>query len=106
MRYQILMAHNAKKVIVCNYDADPGYSGVENPLYEDPKTLMAQGDAKETMNKTCLKNVKPTVHLSRWYFCPHCQKRLFKGCVKTLKMICPNCNKLIDSIRREYDQKK
>ena len=44
----ILMAHNAKKVIVCNYDTKPGYSGVENSLYEDPKTLMAAGDAKAT----------------------------------------------------------
>ena len=44
----ILMAHNAKRVIVCNYDTKPGYSGVENPLYEDPKTLMATGDAKAT----------------------------------------------------------
>jgi len=47
----ILMAHDAKKVIVCNYDTKPGYSGVENPLYEDPKTLMAAGDAKETAVK-------------------------------------------------------
>ncbi|GAB6143529.1 hypothetical protein JCM12294_09670 [Desulfocicer niacini] len=44
----ILMAHNAKRVIVCNYDTKPGYSGVENPLYEDSKTLMATGDAKAT----------------------------------------------------------
>jgi len=44
----ILMAHNAKKVIVCNYDTKPGYSGVENPLYKDPKTVMAVGDAKAT----------------------------------------------------------
>jgi len=53
----ILMAHNAKKVIVCNYDAKPGYSGVENPIYEDPKTLMAPGDAKETAVKL-IKEIK------------------------------------------------
>jgi len=47
----ILMAQNAKKIIVCNYDTKPGYSGVENSLYEDPKTLMAQGDAKATAVK-------------------------------------------------------
>jgi NAD(P) transhydrogenase subunit beta len=47
----ILMAHDAKKVIVCNYDMKPGYSGVENPLYENPKTIMATGDAKETADK-------------------------------------------------------
>jgi len=44
----ILMAHKAKRVIVCNYDSNPGYSGVENPLYDNPKTLMASGDAKAT----------------------------------------------------------
>lgn len=47
----ILMAHKAKSVIVCNYDSNPGYSGVENPLYENPKTLMASGDAKDTASK-------------------------------------------------------
>ena len=47
----VLMAHNSKQVVVCNYDAKPGYSGVENPLYNDPKTLMAEGDAKATAVK-------------------------------------------------------
>ncbi len=47
----ILMAQDAKKVIVCNYDNKPGYSGVENPLYDNPNTLMAQGDAKATATK-------------------------------------------------------
>ncbi len=47
----VLMAHNSKQVVVCNYDAQPGYSGVENPLYNDPKTLMAEGDAKATAVK-------------------------------------------------------
>ncbi|MEX1315483.1 MAG: NAD(P)(+) transhydrogenase (Re/Si-specific) subunit beta, partial [Desulfotignum sp.] len=54
----ILMAHRAKSVIVCNYDSKPGYSGVENPLYDNPKTLMASGDAKATALKltAALKN--------------------------------------------------
>ncbi len=47
----ILMAHKAGSVIVCNYDSKPGYSGVENPLYDNPKTLMASGDAKTTASK-------------------------------------------------------
>lgn len=47
----ILMAHHAKKVIVCNYDSKPGYSGVENSLYEKNTTLMARGDAKATAEK-------------------------------------------------------
>jgi NAD/NADP transhydrogenase beta subunit len=28
----------------------PGYSGVENPLYDNRKTIFLQGDAKETAN--------------------------------------------------------
>ncbi len=45
----ILNAHEARTVIVCNLDERPGYSGVPNPLYDDPKTIMLLGDAKETV---------------------------------------------------------
>jgi len=45
----ILLAHEARRVIVFNLDDRPGYSGVENPLYDDPKTLLLLGDAKETV---------------------------------------------------------
>ncbi|MBN1193146.1 MAG: NAD(P)(+) transhydrogenase (Re/Si-specific) subunit beta [Coriobacteriia bacterium] len=45
----ILNAHEAKAVIVCNLDEKPGYSGVPNPLYDDPGTIMLLGDAKETV---------------------------------------------------------
>ncbi|MCP3899910.1 MAG: protein PntB [Desulfobacteraceae bacterium] len=44
----ILLAHDAKTIIVCNFDANPGYSGVENILYENPKTIMLLGDAAST----------------------------------------------------------
>lgn len=44
----ILMAHEAKSIIVCNIDKKPGYSGVQNPLYDDPKSLLILGDAKKT----------------------------------------------------------
>ena len=44
----ILMAHEAKKIIVCNFDKKPGYSGVPNPLYDNSKTIMMLGDAKES----------------------------------------------------------
>lgn len=44
----ILQAHEAKKIIVCNYDEKPGYSGVENTLYSNPKTIMIPGDAAST----------------------------------------------------------
>lgn len=44
----ILMAQAAKKIIVCNYDKNPGYSGVPNPLYDNAKTILMLGDAKES----------------------------------------------------------
>ncbi len=45
----ILNAHEAGAVIVCNLDEKPGYSGVPNPLYDDPKAILLFGDAKETV---------------------------------------------------------
>jgi len=47
----ILLAHEAKTVVVCNLDVTPGYSGVENPLYEMPKTIKLFGDAKDTVTQ-------------------------------------------------------
>ncbi len=47
----ILMALEARTVIVCNLDDKPGYSGVENPLYEMDKSIMLLGDAKTTLEK-------------------------------------------------------
>jgi H+-translocating NAD(P) transhydrogenase subunit beta len=44
----ILLAHEAKSIIICNYDTKPGYSGVPNPLYEDRKAILLLGDAKKT----------------------------------------------------------
>jgi NAD(P) transhydrogenase subunit beta len=45
----ILLAGAAGRVLVCNFDDKPGYSGVENPLYEQPNTIMLLGDAKATI---------------------------------------------------------
>ncbi|MGB4748833.1 MAG: NAD(P)(+) transhydrogenase (Re/Si-specific) subunit beta, partial [Bacillota bacterium] len=45
----ILNVDKAKHVIVCNLDTQPGYSGVENPLYEMDHVYMLLGDAKETL---------------------------------------------------------
>ena len=45
----ILLANEARQVVVCNVDDKPGYSGVENPLYESRSTIMLLGDAKETI---------------------------------------------------------
>jgi NAD(P) transhydrogenase subunit beta len=45
----ILLAQDAKHIIVCNFDTSPGYSGVPNPLYNNSKTILLTGDAKETI---------------------------------------------------------
>lgn len=47
----ILAVHDARQVIVCNLDDQPGYSGVANPLYTDPKTILLLGDAKATLGQ-------------------------------------------------------
>ncbi len=44
----ILLAQDAKKIIVCNFDAKPGYSGVNNSLYENQKTILLLNDAAAT----------------------------------------------------------
>lgn len=46
----ILLAQDARQIIVCNYDETPGYSGVPNPLYENAKTIKLLGDAGKTVN--------------------------------------------------------
>ena len=55
------MAHTAKNVVCCNYDRKPGYSGVENPLYQNHNTLMLCGDAKASIQQIAkaLNNGKP-----------------------------------------------
>ncbi|GIK10751.1 MAG TPA: NAD(P)(+) transhydrogenase (Re/Si-specific) subunit beta [Phycisphaerae bacterium] len=45
----ILRADEARHVIVCNLDERPGYSGVPNPLYHNPKTILLLGDAQTTI---------------------------------------------------------
>lgn len=47
----VLMAHEAKSVVVCNLDEKPGYSGVENPLYKMGRTITLFGDARATVEK-------------------------------------------------------
>ena len=48
----ILAAHEAKQVVVCNLDDRPGYSGVQNPLYTSPNTILLLGDAQTTVRRT------------------------------------------------------
>ena len=50
----ILTAHEARKIVVCNFDKKPGYSGVPNPLYDNNKTIMMLGDAKDSTNDLIL----------------------------------------------------
>ena len=48
----VLSVADCKNIIICNYDLNPGYAGVENPLYtrgEGVKILL--GDAKESLIK-------------------------------------------------------
>ena len=47
----ILDVEDAKNIIVCNFDLQPGYAGVPNPLYENNKSILLLGDAKESIGK-------------------------------------------------------
>jgi NAD(P) transhydrogenase subunit beta len=47
----ILEVDRAKCVIVLKRSLRPGFSGVDNELYYDPKCMMLFGDAKESLNK-------------------------------------------------------
>lgn len=47
----VLDAAAARRVVVCNLNADPGYAGVRNPLYDSPgKVALLFGDARETVS--------------------------------------------------------
>ncbi len=46
----VLNVDQAKQVIICNYDLNPGYSGVKNPLYTKKAGVhLFLGDAKESL---------------------------------------------------------
>jgi len=45
----ILNVDLAKNAIICNYDLNPGYAGVDNPLYTKPGVIMMLGNAEETV---------------------------------------------------------
>ena len=47
----ILNADQARSVIICKRSLSPGFSGVDNELFYEKKTLMIFGDAKESINK-------------------------------------------------------
>jgi NAD(P) transhydrogenase subunit beta len=45
----ILNVDNAQVVVVLKRSMNPGFAGVENPLFYNPKTVMLFGDAKESI---------------------------------------------------------
>lgn len=47
----ILHVDEAKSVVVLKRSLSPGFAGVDNPLYTNPKTLMLFGDAKDSLSK-------------------------------------------------------
>jgi NAD(P) transhydrogenase subunit beta len=47
----ILEVDRAKSIVVLKRSMRPGFAGVDNDLYYDPKCMMLFGDAKESLNK-------------------------------------------------------
>jgi len=47
----ILEVERAKSVIVLKRSLRPGFAGVDNDLYYNPKCVMLFGDAKESLTK-------------------------------------------------------
>jgi NAD(P) transhydrogenase subunit beta len=47
----ILEVDRAKSIIVLKRSMRPGFAGVDNDLYYDPKCMMLFGDAKESLNR-------------------------------------------------------
>jgi H+-translocating NAD(P) transhydrogenase subunit beta len=47
----ILNVDQAQTVVVLKRSMNPGFAGIENPLFYNPKTVMLFGDAKESITK-------------------------------------------------------
>ena len=47
----ILNVDNAQTVVVLKRSMNPGFAGIENPLFYNPKTVMLFGDAKASLEK-------------------------------------------------------
>ena len=47
----ILEVDQAHNVVVLKRSMNPGFAGIENELYYDPKTVMLFGDAKDSVSK-------------------------------------------------------
>jgi len=55
----VLRANEARNIVVLKRSMDPGFAGIENMLFHDPKTSMLFGDAKKSLNDlvAAVKNV-------------------------------------------------
>ena len=47
----ILNVDNAQQVVVLKRSMSPGFAGIDNPLFLNPKTVMLFGDAKESIER-------------------------------------------------------
>jgi len=47
----ILEVDKARNIVVLKRSMNPGFAGIENELYHDPKTVMLFGDAKDSVSK-------------------------------------------------------
>jgi NAD(P) transhydrogenase subunit beta len=47
----ILDADKAQHVIIIKRSMSPGFAGIDNPLYYEPRTMMLFGDAKGVVGK-------------------------------------------------------
>jgi NAD(P) transhydrogenase subunit beta len=47
----ILDVDHSKNVVVLKRSMAPGFAGIDNPLFTDPKTVMLFGDAKDSVEK-------------------------------------------------------
>ncbi len=47
----ILNVDHAKNIVVLKRSMNPGFAGIDNPLFVDPKTVMLFGDAKDSVTK-------------------------------------------------------
>jgi len=47
----ILDVDHSKNVVVLKRSMAPGFAGIDNPLFTDPKTVMLFGDAKDSVDK-------------------------------------------------------
>jgi NAD(P) transhydrogenase subunit beta len=47
----ILNVDDAQQVVVLKRSMNPGFAGIENPLFLNPRTVMLFGDAKDSIEK-------------------------------------------------------